>query len=395
MTSRRLLKAILFAMSSTCPAFASAVMAQAAPVAATNEQLVVVASRSEARQSEIGITSTLPALLSGVAIEAGQADGKATINFSQKQGNQSLVTTLSTPVSKDAKATDFASLDGLASDLSFSLAYTGFYIPLLAAGQEAIKLVGVEQFKVCSSYGADLDECEAEGLIRAAALKCGINGVKDRTLVPPSKLLGKLSELLLSAADTQRSCFEALRGRALDDFDFASFQGKMIGSWAVTGEVARKPATFFQADGSKRNETNVPFSLAGAYGLIGRNVRYSLSGRYESRFKDGKSVTRCQPFAGGAASADFESCTQLPFAAPVRANAFVASAEARWFFKSFAVSPVVSYDFKEKVLGLQVPIYLVRNSTGDLTGGIRFGWRDDTHDLSTAVFVSKPLSLRD
>jgi hypothetical protein len=54
---------------------------------------------------------------------------------------------------------------------------------------------------------------------------------------------------------------------------------------------------------------------------------------------------------------------------------------------------VVAYDFQKKVLGLQLPIYLVRNSDGQFTGGFRLGWRDDTHVLSASVFISKPLSV--
>jgi len=384
MIPRRVLGALLVVLCSTWCGLTHKAWAQPA----ANDD---PGPRIAARRSAIGVDSTLPALLSGVAIEAGQADGTATINFTQKQGNKSVVAKLSTPVAKDSNVADFASLDGLASDLSFSLAYTGFSAPKALGTQQGFQ--AAEQ--VYSNYKADSNEHDAEGLTRAVAVGCGFAEVSDPKKVLHSEVTEKVAGLLLTASETQRNCFVAQRERALDELDFASFGGKMIGSWAVSGEVARQPAAFFQADGTKGNKTNLPVALSAGYGWIGKNVRYSLSGRYESRFKDGENVTRCQPFAGGAESANLETCEQLPFASPVRTSALVTSGEIRWFFKKLAVSAVISYDFKEKVLGVQVPAYFVRNSNSDFTGGIRFGWRDDTHDFTTAVFVSKPLSLGD
>jgi hypothetical protein len=397
MISRRLSSAILFALCWTCYAYGQAAPVPAAPGedAAQQREQQEKAQRAAVRRSAISVDSALPILLSGVAIEAGQADGTATINYNQKRGDQSVVAKLSTPVTKDAKDTDFASLNGLAADLTFSLSYTGISAPLAASTVEARKQVGAAQEQVCKEYHADPDECEPEGLIRAAAVKCGFTEVQNVKEVGPSEVADTLAGLLVTAKDAQRTCFESLRDRALDAFDFASFQGHSIRSWAVTGEVGRKPATFFDAGGNKLQKTNVPYAISGAYGWIGKNGVFSLNGRYESRFKDGKDVTRCQPFASGAPGSNLETCEQLPFASPARSSAFVASAEGRWFFTMLAISPVVSYDFKQKVLGLQLPLYFIRDSNKDFTGGVRFGWRDDTHKFTTSVFVSKALSLGD
>ena len=120
-----------------------------------------------------------------------------------------------------------------------------------------------------------------------------------------------------------------------------------------------------------------------------------MRGRYERRYDAGTSARKCQPLPGADAGSGLDSCTDLPFGAPVRSNAFLVSAELRWFFRSWAASPIVSYDSKKKVFGVQLPVYLVRNADGQLTGGFRLGWRDDTHDVTASVFVSKPLSLGD
>jgi len=338
------------------------------------------ARRISMERSEVGLADVLPAFLDGVAIEAGQANGKATINFTQELGNQSLIATLSAPVDESADPTDFASLDGLASDLSFSLSFSGFHLPKLD------KRVLSDQRKVCASYNVAKGECDQEGLMRAVALTCKF----DVKSVEQKEVPAQLKLLRQTADKTQRTCLDVHRRRALDDFDLASFGGKTIFSWTLAGELGRKQATFFEADGSKGKDTNLPYALSAALGWTGRSSRTSLRGRYEMRFKDGKNVTRCEPLSG---SSGLQTCEDLPFGKPSGSEAFVVNAESRWFFDHWAASPVGSYDFKEKVLGLQLPVYFLRNSDGQLTGGFRLGWRDDTHDLTASVFISKPLTL--
>ncbi|HVT58554.1 MAG TPA: hypothetical protein VHR45_09150 [Thermoanaerobaculia bacterium] len=338
--------------------------------------------------SEIGLAGTLPALLDGVAVEAGQANGKATINVTAKKlGNQSLVATLSTPVNKNSDSTDFASLDGLAPDLSLSLAYTG--IRFSAQNQE---VVDTEQRKVCDKYSVRKGECDQNGITRAAALSCKLDVASLSLAEVPNKVL----QLRATAGFAIRTCLDARQKQALDEFDLASFRGgwRSPGSWAVAGELARKQTSFFQADGNKKKETELPYALSAAYGLIGGSSRFSVRGRYEWRFTDGKNARRCQPLPGASAGSGLESCEDLPFGAPAKSGAFVLSAEyRRWYVQGWAVSPILSYDFKKKVFGVQLPVYLVHNSDGQLTGGFRLGWRNDTHDLTASVFVTKPLSL--
>jgi hypothetical protein len=340
-----------------------------------------------ARRSEVAVSEVFPAPLDGVAIEAGQANNKATINVSRKVGNQSLIATLSTPVSKDVDATDLASLEGLASELSFSIAYSGFLFPRLDP-----RFAQTQMTAVCNKYGVINNECDTNGLARAAAIKCGfqsqIIGVKL------SDVPDKVEELRnKSAGPAERACLDSQQYRAEDELDFAFFQGRAVQAWAFAAEVGRKPASYFQADGAKKEETNLPYALSASYGWIGSSSRFSLRGRYEMRFKDGKKARLCQPFPSSNTGSGLEGCEELPFGAPTESEAFIANAEFRRFFRKWAMSPIVSYDLEEEVLGLQLPVYLIRNSDGQLTGGFRLGWRDDTNDIVASVFISKPLSL--
>jgi hypothetical protein len=343
-----------------------------------------------AQKSEPALTDTLPALLSSVSIEAGQSNGKATLNLHQSAGQVSLVGTISAPLNKDAQPTDLASLTGLAADFSASISASGFIFPQMSPTKAAA------QDSICKMVHADPNECDTTGIKRAVALDCGFdvkppdqNGVG----VKESEVEAKVDQLLLTASSAQLGCFNNKYPPAERAFLAASL-GR-VQSWAMTGEVGHKVANFFRADGGKDKETDLPYAVSASYGWIGSTWLASVRGRYETRYTEGDAANHCKPLAGADSSAGLASCEQLPFGAPTRSRAFVATAEARWYIAKFAVSPVVAYDFKKKVLGLQLPIYLVRNSDGQLTGGFRLGWRDDTHALTASVFISKPLSIGD
>lgn len=356
--------------------------------ALTPEQQAAASRSLATKGTDTAVTDTLPALFDGVSIEAGQANNKATLNLSRKIGNQSLTGTLSTPLDKSSQSAALASLEGLAADFDASISYTGFFFPTKGAAQD----VFAKQHALCKEYGAAENECDNIGIERAIALDCGFPASLGK--VEESKVQEVIKEFATSHQVTskQESCLDSRRGRAEERFNAASLG--LVNSVAFTGDIGRKTANFFQTDGAKGSQSNLPYAVSAAYGLIGNTSRYSLRGRYETRYDDGKTVSRCQPVSGADSESGLTSCTQLPFGAPTRSRAFLLTGEGRWFFLKFATSLIAAYDFKKDILGLQLPIYLVRNSDGQLTGGFRLGWRNDTH-LTASVFISKPLSVGD
>ena len=53
----------------------------------------------------------------------------------------------------------------------------------------------------------------------------------------------------------------------------------------------------------------------------------------------------------------------------------------------------VTYDFKSDVLSASLPLYFVRNEDKKLSGGVRFGWRDDTSGVQVGLFVTTPFEV--
>ena len=66
--------------------------------------------------------------------------------------------------------------------------------------------------------------------------------------------------------------------------------------------------------------------------------------------------------------------------------------EYRTLRRLFAISPKLVYDFKRRVAAASLPIYLLPDSTGRLTGGFRVDWEEHKHPVAF-VFVSSPLGL--
>jgi hypothetical protein len=58
-----------------------------------------------------------------------------------------------------------------------------------------------------------------------------------------------------------------------------------------------------------------------------------------------------------------------------------------------AAALTATYDFEKNTTGIELPIYFVANDKGALAGGIRFGWRDDTDDVTVGLFVGKAFSV--
>jgi len=69
------------------------------------------------------------------------------------------------------------------------------------------------------------------------------------------------------------------------------------------------------------------------------------------------------------------------------------SFEARRNFGFAGVGLTSTYDFEARVLGLELPLYFVKDKDGKFIAGIKGGWRDDNHDFFASVFVSTAYGL--
>jgi hypothetical protein len=114
-----------------------------------------------------------------------------------------------------------------------------------------------------------------------------------------------------------------------------------------------------------------------------------LSASYtrESSWKSQDEAILC-PGGGGPAT-----CVKGSPGPPKRDDKDVFSLGYRRSLGGVAFSLTANYDAANDVLGVELPVYLVRGADGGFTGGVKLGWRDDTDEVTAGVFVSKAFSL--
>ena len=56
--------------------------------------------------------------------------------------------------------------------------------------------------------------------------------------------------------------------------------------------------------------------------------------------------------------------------------------------QSFALAPRISYDFETNEIGINIPVYVVRDEKGLFTGGLTIGWQSQTDEI-VAGFLDK------
>lgn len=111
---------------------------------------------------------------------------------------------------------------------------------------------------------------------------------------------------------------------------------------------------------------------------------------YQQSFEAAGGTTDiCRPIPNTNAT----SCQAAVIGPPNEAERSVADVQVRKFFsENVAMTPSLQYDFKKQVTAIEVPVYFIGKGTNAM-GGVRFGWRSDSRDLTAVVFVGAAIGL--
>lgn len=160
--------------------------------------------------------------------------------------------------------------------------------------------------------------------------------------------------------------------------------------WGAAGKVGheefgyRDPATLVE-----RSETQTPWSASAFLAYYPRkpNLLATLAYEHQEAWEAADTRTACP--AGAAPVV----CVTGPLGPPTKSKKDLFSLELRRKFADFALAPIATYDAKDDVWGVEVPVYLLLNSDGALSGGVKFGWRSDDDDFRFGVFISQPFQV--
>ena len=276
--------------------------------------------------------------------------------------------TMSAPLNKSSDTTDLATMEGFANAFDvelklFRYIFAGTRIPNFKDGSPDLALV--------KSIAADAKEqCKKTPGCDATKISYTDLSDKEVRLYAPGRL-EEYSDLYWDKDAVSYS----YGGSATAGYETFSFLD---------------PMTF-----NKDEEKKTPWGVKAFIGVMfpKHSIMLALGAEYREEFKSSKSQTFCEP----PDIDGLQECKTGAFSAPKENNKSIVYLEGRSFLKfgtkrtGFSIK--TAYDFENEVFAVDAPIYLFQDAKKNFTGGVRFGWRDDTDETVIGVFVGSKFSL--
>ncbi|HET9638678.1 MAG TPA: hypothetical protein VFP12_05690 [Allosphingosinicella sp.] len=147
----------------------------------------------------------------------------------------------------------------------------------------------------------------------------------------------------------------------------------------------------------KKQHTDWSVAAHVAHYLAGSQTALTASLSYQRAYKAAEEELVCP----AVTTNPVQDCKMARALAPSVDKNFLLAAGVRHRFLgsdgkllNLAVAPLVTYDVKDDVWGVDVPVYVMPDKEGALTGGIRFGYRSDREDkFSIGVFVGTTFNI--
>jgi len=223
-------------------------------------------------------------------------------------------------------------------------------------------------------------------------------------LPKPSGQRGEYTDDDFKRAQEMPECsdrnIETAEDKALYEFyAHAKARPWLLGFDATAGQATQKFVD--KSTLASATEKNIDWTLAARAGVYQQGVGFFLvSYNYVDVTKAaGSPIQICRPLTD-VTLAGATRCDNVIVGAPTPKVTSVISAELRQLISGkFAVSPSVIFDLKEtvdskRVWGIDVPVYFLTTSgVTSPTGGVRFGWRSDTKEVTAVIFIGGAFKL--
>ncbi|EIZ77122.1 hypothetical protein WSK_4328 [Novosphingobium sp. Rr 2-17] len=191
---------------------------------------------------------------------------------------------------------------------------------------------------------------------------------------------------------------------ALREVSSAIFPGK-VAYWGGSFGVNQTEFSYIdRAAFKKRDVSKFGFVSTAFGGVLLNEGQTSVTGSftYRRRYKAADSVELCQ-----SATPPFTQCLNGADGVPTRKNATILAIDLRyaiaadlWNYTRFAIAPRFSYDTTNELATVDVPVYLARDDTGQLRGGLRAIYTDmpnleggRKNNFTFGLFIGVPFSI--
>lgn len=151
---------------------------------------------------------------------------------------------------------------------------------------------------------------------------------------------------------------------------------------------------------AEKTDKTTALAASAFVGLIGADYSWSARAKYAylREYEDAAAGQICRPSTTVIGT---QQCLEGSLSSPTRNKSSIVSFELRKRFEMdfddgampFGIAPQFTYDFDKKDWGVDVPMYVTGNKKGQITGGIRFGYRSDSDELGAGLFVGIPFTI--
>ncbi len=160
--------------------------------------------------------------------------------------------------------------------------------------------------------------------------------------------------------------------------------------WTYGGSlrVGHEAFNYFLSDLTKTKDDEMSWGGKLYFGYMpkGRDVFLAMGAEWQKSYQAVPIQSACT-----ASDATVLTCVTGSLAAPRLKVKQLLTAEARGHFGDVGIAMKVTHDLHNDESGVDLPIYLFRNTNSQFTGGFRIGW-SSTDDFSFGVFVGSPLA---
>lgn len=344
--------------------------AQAAPAADSG---IATAVRQQATLGDI--TRPDAGAVSAFQLKAATQSNQASVNIAGKLNFGSFLDDFgwsilaSSPLSmggdssggSSATNTKLATLDGLANGFSAKFRLSWFHMMSLAGFDPSVDPIYQNALKTClGTPGMTTASCGiAEGILVRTYDKAEYDTFLDRHFPPANGL-------------------RALTG-------------------GLEAGVGYNNFTFYNATTlAKSSQAATPWSAGAYFGVMPYTPQtmptlVTFAAKYQNVFTAQQTSTMCVNANSAIA------CQTGAFRPPKHSEKYLLSVDLHNQFQlgehHFAVAPQFTYDAKGHTVGVDLPLYFILDSKGNLIAGIDAGWTSDNHAFSVGFMIGVPFGF--
>jgi hypothetical protein len=332
-------------------------------------------SNLQARVGAGDVNRSSAAAVSGLQLNASTGSNQASLNLAREIWKDwHLSVTASSPLSmggasnggSSATNTNIATLDGLANGFSAKLKLSNFHLVGVDTASDAKYTIYERAEKNC-----------VDSLTRPPVTKAQADSTCDHMIY--SQLLRKYA------------------GNAeFADFEGVHFRHAYAITYGIEAGVGYDDFVYYNSSSfAKLRSEDVPTSARGFVGIMPKPsvpLLVTIAVAYQQSYTAKSSLTKCQQATSGI------QCVTGAIGSPSDSDKVLLSIDLHSFTSPVAghrigIGPQVTYDALAKVAGVDLPVYFIADTQGNLIGGIDLGWTSKQHVFTAGVIVGAPFAI--